>query len=647
MSSTTWRRIFLIAISLFLALLIGEGIQQLFSPILNSLISFVLSWALVLLTAVLGLFFESRRSPQDESSRERTRQLSSSNHLQADILQLNRELEERASQNQNERARLNVELSLQMAKHQQAEAIARKSEERFRNLAENIQEGLTILENGCIVYVNDRGCEIFGDRPDGDLLDRVNRFALPNEVERLRDTLSKLTHSPIEVQYWIKRKDGERRCIREHYSLSRSPEETRIFIVTSDVTEREQAYQTLEQAVNDRTRELSTVLEISQRITSTLELEPLLNLILDQIGSIIPFRGAAIYTLEEGSRLRTAAYQLPGLPTLPPSLTLPLEHAGPFRPVIAEKRVVILDDVHHEPPLARAFRVAKIPVSPAIFQHSRAWIGIPFILRDRVTGMLSLTYNEPGYYTQTHARFAQTITNQIAIAMENARLYEQAQDLATLEERNRIARELHDSVTQLLYGISLYSTAASRSAGKKKMEQVQKNLTEIKDNALQALQEMRLLILELDPPLLQKHGLLVALKASLESIETRTGLETVLTTDGISRLPSAIEPDLYRIAMEALNNLVRYARAKKVTVDLQTRSNWVILNICDNGVGFEMEYVHTRGGLGIHNMKQRAHKLGGYLDVVSSPGAGTHIKAEIPLHGYTVEVVDDAVGVEQ
>jgi PAS domain S-box-containing protein len=542
---------------------------------------------------------------------------------------------------------MNVELSLQMVKHQQAEVIARKSEERFRNLAENIQEGLTILENGRIVYVNERACEIFGDRADGNLLDRVEKFALPSELERLRDAFSDSKNSPVELQYWIRRKDGEQRCIREHYSLSHSPEETRIFIVTSDVTEGEQAYQTLERAVNDRTRELSTVLEISQRIASTLELEPLLNLILDQIGSIIPYSGAAIYTLEEGSRLRVAAYQLPGLPVLPPSLTLPLEHAGPFRPVITEKKVVILDDVHREPPLARAFKVARIPVSPVIFQHSRSWIGIPLILRHQVTGLLSLTYNEPGYYTQTHARFAQTITNQIAIAIENARLYEQAQDLATLEERNRIARELHDSVTQLLYGISLYSTAASRSADKRNVDQVKKNLIEIKDNALQALQEMRLLILELDPPLLQKHGLVAALRASLESIETRAGLETVLNTDGISRLPSTIEPDLYRIAMEALNNLVRYARAKKVTVDLQIRNNWVILDIHDNGVGFELEYVRSSGGLGIHNMTQRAHRLGGHLDIASSPGAGTRITAEIPLPGYGMEAAENAAGAEQ
>jgi PAS domain S-box-containing protein len=646
MSRAPWRRILLIAVLLLFGTIFAEDIYRSFPPPFRNWIALLLTVILTVFATILGFLVNELLHGKD-TLRSRGGHTPESDRLEADLLQLNRELEERTSHHQNELERLNVELSLQMAEHQQAEVVARKSEERFRNLAENIQEGLTILENGRIVYSNERACEIFGDCPEGGLLDRIHKFAFPDEIERLRESFSDPEHPPTEVQYWIRRTDGERRCIREHYSIGRSADETRIFIVTSDVTEREQAYQTLEQAVSDRTRELSTVLEISKRIVSTLELEPLLNLILDQIGSIIPYTGAAIYTLEDGAQMKVVAYQLPGLPAVPPSLTLAVKDAGPFRPLITEKKVVILEDVHCEPPLALTFKLAEIAVPPHVFHSSRAWIGIPLILRDRVTGLLSLTYDEPGFYTQTHAHFAQTITNQIAIAIENARLYGQAQDLATFEERNRIARELHDSVTQLLYGISLYSSAASRSVSKRNMEQVQRNLLEIKDNSLQALQEMRLLILELDPPLLQKQGFVAALRTSLESIESRAGLETILKTDGIYRLPSTIEPDLYRIAIEALNNLVRYARAKKVTVDLQIRSNWVILDICDNGVGFELEYVRENGGMGIHNMTQRAQRLGGHLEITSHPGAGTRITAEIPLYGYHVEPVRETTGVKQ
>lgn len=629
MSRVFWRRLLVTAISLVVGLSLAEGIRRLFFPQSNGWILFCL---LGILAAALGLFLDLRLAAVFPGP------FPPSEEIQTDLLQLNRELEERASLHQSELARLNVELTLQIARHQQAEDTARLSEERFRNLADNIQEGLSIVENGKMVYMNERVCEIFGKCPEGDLRQRVRDFATPEEAARINALLTR--KSPPELQYWIRRPDGKLRCIREHYSTVRSEEGRRLFIVTSDVTERAQAYQNLEQAVGDRTRELSTVLEISQRIASTLELEPLLNLILDQIASIIPYSGAAIYTLEENSRLKVAAYQLPNLPHLAPSLSLPLEHAGRFRPVVTEKRVIIIEDVRGEPPLAQAHKSAGLAVPTALFQHSHSWIGIPLLLRGEVMGLLSLTHEQPGYYTETHTRLAQAVSHQIAVAIENARLYEQAQDLATLGERNRIARELHDSVTQLLYGISLLSTAASHSANKGNVHQAQENLTEIKDNALQALQEMRLLILELNPPLLQKHGLAAALKASLESIESRAGLETELHTDGVERLPRAIEPDVYRIAMEALNNLVRYARAKKVTVDLQTRSDWIILDIRDNGVGFDIERVRDGGGMGIHNMEQRAKRLGGRLEISSRPGEGTRIKAEIPLLGHSTENSD-------
>lgn len=634
MSRVFWRRLLITAISLIVGLLLAEGIRRLFFPQSSGWILFFLCGTLA---AALGLFLDAS-TPLSAGLRLASvfsKRIPLSQQIQSDLLQLNRELEERASLYQNELSRLNVELSLQMAQYRLAEESARQSEERFRNLADNIQEGLSIVENGRLVYMNERVCEIFGRCPEGDLRQRVRDFATPEEAARINALLTK--KAPSELQYWIRRPDGKLRCIREHYSTARSENSQRLFIVTSDVTERAQSRQNLEQAVNDRTRELSTVLEISQRIASTLELEPLLNLILDQIASIIPYSGAAVYTLEDNSRLKVAAYQLPNMPSLPPSLSLALENAGRFRPVVTEKRILVIEDVRGEPPLARAHQAIGLAIPPALFQHSHSWIGIPLLLRGEVTGLLSLTHEQPGYYTETHARLAQAISHQIAVAIENARLYEQAQDLATLGERNRIARELHDSVTQLLYGISLLSTAASRSANKGNVQQVQENLTEIKDNALQALQEMRLLILELNPPLLQKHGLVAALKASLESIESRAGLETELHTDGVERLPRAIEPDVYRIAMEALNNLVRYARAKKVTVDLQTRSNWVLLDIRDNGVGFDLENVRTGGGMGIHNMEQRAHRLGGRLEITSHPGEGTRIQAEIPLLGHAVE----------
>jgi PAS domain S-box-containing protein len=627
------RRIIIITLALLLGATITEGVKTAWFPQLSGFLSFLTTLIAASLATLIGILL-AEHIPNTQPSTELKEY--ERKRLEANLIQLNRELEESAKAQTSELARLNLELDLQIAMHRQAEDIARTSEERFRKMADNIQEGLTIIENGRLVYVNERACEIFGECPEGDLLQRIKKFALPQEADRLQQLIgwsaggvSAEKPFPSELQYWIRRPDGSQRCIREHYSSNYSQQAQRIFVVTFDVTERVQAVHTLEQAVNDRTRELSAVLEISKKIASTLELEPLLNLILDQIQSIIPYSGAAIFTLEDDS-LRVISYVVPYLPVPNRPLWLTLTNAGYYYPVLQEKKVVIIDDVRGESPLAQAFRESLTNQQSFSFAYARSWIGIPLVIRDHVTGLMSLTYNEPGFYTQRHARLAETITNQIAVAIENARLYEQAQNLATLEERNRIARELHDSVTQLLYGICLYSTATTRSIRNENFSQVEQNLVEIKEDALQALQEMRLLILELNPPLLQKEGLVVALQASLDAIETRTGLETELRTDGIGRLPRVIEPELYRIAMEALNNLVRYARAKKVTVDLHARGGWVFLEICDNGIGFDREKTENSGGMGLYNMEQRAHQLGGRLEITSSPGIGTKIRAEIP-----------------
>ena len=597
------------------------------------------------LAAALGVWVDARAAaarsaPAPDNPKKRLQE----SLLQADLLQLNQELQERALAQTSELATLNVELALQIARHSQAEESARASEERFRTMADNIQDGLTIIENDHLVYINDRACEIFGECPNGSLEQRIRDFAEPEQVsallEHLSDSITAASY-PFEMEYWIRRQDGERRCIREHYSTNQVDHIQRIFVVTADITERIQAYQTLEQAVSDRTHELSTVLEVSRRIASTLELEPLLNLILEQIQSIIPYSGAAIFTYEE-QVLKAIASQAPGLPDQPRPLLLPLAAAGPYQQLLMNPQVMIIDDVQGEPPLALALRASMAQETsgspPVRFAHARSWIGIPLMIRSEVTGLLSLTHNQPGFYTQRHARLAQTITNQVAIAIENARLYEKAQDLATLEERHRIARELHDSVTQLLYGITLYCTAAGRSIrslgaqAAAPCQQVEMNLAEIKDTALQALQEMRLLILELDPPLLQEAGLQAALQASLEAIESRTSLQTSLTGNEIGRLPRTIEPELYRIAMEALNNLVRYARAQRVSVDLQSRGGWIFMEIRDNGVGFNLAQARNNGGMGLHSMEQRARKLGGRLEITSNPGSGTCIRAEVPAY---------------
>jgi len=162
---------------------------------------------------------------------------------------------------------------------------------------------------------------------------------------------------------------------------------------------------------------------------------------------------------------------------------------------------------------------------------------------------------------------------------------ERARQVAVLEERQRLSRELHDSVTQSLYGISLYAEAAGRALSDGDSEPVATNLHEIREATQEALGEMRLLLFELRPPLLQEQGLAAALGARLRAVEARAGLVAEFDCPGNERLPSDKEQELYRLAQEALNNVLKHAHAGRIAVRLAVADGHASLQVADDGVG--------------------------------------------------------------
>lgn len=142
---------------------------------------------------------------------------------------------------------------------------------------------------------------------------------------------------------------------------------------------------------------------------------------------------------------------------------------------------------------------------------------------------------------------------------------------------------------------------------------------------------MRSLIFELRPPDLEREGLVAALQARLESVEGRTGLETAFTVEGEAALPMAIQQELYRIAQEALNNALHHAQARSVKLNLKRAGSQVVLEIVDDGVGFDPSTAGEHGGLGLRGMEERVAGLGGRLTVASTPGAGTTVRVEVCL----------------
>jgi signal transduction histidine kinase len=219
------------------------------------------------------------------------------------------------------------------------------------------------------------------------------------------------------------------------------------------------------------------------------------------------------------------------------------------------------------------------------------------------------------------------------MAVENARLYEQAQQSATYAERSRLARELHDSVTQSLYSLTLYAEAAVRMMQDGEHIQAADALREMRDTAQEALREMRLLIFQLRPLALEKSGLAAALQARLDAVETRGGIRAKLVVEGASgveRLAPPVQEELYHIAQEALNNALKHAHPRQVRVGLRFDQEAVHLEISDDGAGFALEGVQGGGGLGLPGMRERAERIGADLRIESAPGQGTRVTVRVP-----------------
>lgn len=388
----------------------------------------------------------------------------------------------------------------------------------------------------------------------------------------------------------------------------------------------------LEQRVEERTLELTMLLNISRSIASTLELEELLEQVLDKLLPVVDYTGGAILTLEDGT-FTLWAYQ--GLfPQEPKQHSCYSIDNIIGRQLIEEQKPVLIPDVSTDTPIALAFRQAT-GLRNDRSQSIRSWMGVPLIARERVIGMLALHHREPAIYTQSNADLVMAFANHVAVAIENARLHEKAQRLAVLQERQRLARELHDSVSQALYGIALGTRTARRLLAQTQMASesnaaLSEPLEYILSLSEGGLAEMRALIFELRPESLENEGLVAALAKQATAIQARHHIEVKTFFEEEPDASLTTKEVLYRVGQEALNNIVKHAGAKRITVNLSTADDQLVLDISDNGKGFDQNADFT-GHLGLRSMCERVEQVGGTLTINSSSCRGTQIVAAVPL----------------
>jgi signal transduction histidine kinase len=267
---------------------------------------------------------------------------------------------------------------------------------------------------------------------------------------------------------------------------------------------------------------------------------------------------------------------------------------------------------------------------PSGHPDMRSFLGVPIVAADGVIGAFYLTEKiDAPDFTDEDEELIGLLAAHAAIAITNARLYERARELSIVAERNRLALDLHDAVSQKLFGLVLNAEAAATLL-ERDPAAARDLVGTLQVLAQEALDELRSLVFELRPPDLGRDGLGGALRKHVELLRRVERNEIDLVLNGELPADATRDSDILRIAQEAIQNAIKHARAGHIAVRLACDDGRLLLEVEDDGVGFEPEASAARSGrLGLTSMKERAERIGGTLEIRSARNAGTTIRLEV------------------
>ncbi|MFH1184333.1 MAG: histidine kinase [Chloroflexota bacterium] len=390
--------------------------------------------------------------------------------------------------------------------------------------------------------------------------------------------------------------------------------------VVRDVSKRIQAQQLLFQQAEARRREQAALLDISHTLASTLELKP--DLILDQLGVIVQYRHAVLFVLEDSALVAVAVRGVQ-----------PPEDSAPFRirldgpemlvQLFNEHRPIRIADLSGRRKQAPFMRTLLEQGAPMLLDGVRAWMWVPVAAKGRILGGIGIAQAERDYFSRHHADLALTVANQAAITMINAELYRNARSLAVLEERQRLARNLHDAVNQSLFSAGLIAEVLPRLWDRDQAE-ARRSLEDLRRLTRGAMAEMRALLAELRPATLTDADLGDLLRLLGNAFTGRTNVPVQVSIVGQGSLPADPQVAIYRICQETLNNVAKHAGAHKVDISLKQEGGSIELSVRDDGRGFDPGET-TSGHYGLGMMHERAAAVGAVLSVTSRPAHGTEV----------------------
>jgi nitrate/nitrite-specific signal transduction histidine kinase len=386
-------------------------------------------------------------------------------------------------------------------------------------------------------------------------------------------------------------------------------------------SELEASYATLEQRVEDRTRELAALNAITAVVSRSLELEEILHDALDKILEVTGMEVGAAYRLEEtGRTLALMAHRGLSEPFVRHVTRVPVRFSAAGLAKRTGRPVVMRVSEYPESRLKGLMHEEGLEMA----------VSIPILAKGEVLGAINLGSRAVRKVGPEELAMLAAVGQQTGIAVENARLYEHAEEAAAAAERNRLARELHDAVSQTLFSAQLIADVLPRLWERNPAEG-QRRLEELRQLTRGALAEMRTLLLEMRPAALAQAELPELLRQLTEAVTGRARIPVRLEIEGECTLPVERKIGLYRIAQEALNNVVKHAAAQEVVVRLACGEEGVELLVADDGRGFDPDHVPP-DHLGLSIMQERAEAAGATLRVESEPGEGTRVTAKI-AHG--------------
>jgi signal transduction histidine kinase len=359
--------------------------------------------------------------------------------------------------------------------------------------------------------------------------------------------------------------------------------------------------------------ESRTLQRVTAALLQKLTLDEVLALVRHEARDVTGAKGGSVFLLEDEAWLREASHDSeldPLAQRLPVVGTVTGEAMRSGKPMLVNDYAATVTETR-----TRSLKTDSL-------------LAVPLQVEGSSIGALNVA-NKPGGFTENDVRLLSLLADVGAVAIESARIRERSDRDAIKQEREWLARELHDSVTQAMYSVTLYAEATRLALESDKPDVAFDNLRELQAMAREALVDIRLLIFELHPPVLEGQGLAASLRIRLAAVENRAGLQTGLKVDGARVLPLAIEEELYRIALEALNNAIKHARAQRVAVHVWFDEHLVGLEITDDGIGYDAAIALDNGGMGLRSMAERALRINGRLVVDSVPGTGTTVKVEV------------------